>query len=226
MSTTTTIPTVTLSNGVEMPVLGFGVFQVPPEQTEQVVTDALEAGYRSFDTAAAYRNEEAVGRAIAAGGIRREDLFLTTKLWIQDAGEENSRGAFELSLRRLRSRASPRDRSLVTVAALITGGNTEQLGGHLDRARRNGLTEDELKEVIIHLAFYAGWPRAMSAVRVAKHVFERSGGSDSPRSGSRRATTPTRRSIAGQASSRRVRPAGARCSSTRGSARRAGSARG
>jgi 4-carboxymuconolactone decarboxylase len=125
-----------------------------------------------------------------------------------------------------RTELSPRDRSLVTVAALITGGNTEQLGGHLDRARRNGLTEDELKEVIIHLAFYAGWPRAMSAVRVAKHVFERSGGSDSPRSGSRRATTPTRRSIAGQASSRRVRPAGARCSSTRGSARRAGSARG
>jgi 4-carboxymuconolactone decarboxylase len=66
----------------------------------------------------------------------------------------------------------PRDRSLITVAALITGGNTEQLPGHLRRARQNGLTEAELKEVVIHLAFYAGWPRAMSAVQVAKRVFE------------------------------------------------------
>ena len=71
-----------------------------------------------------------------------------------------------------RSELSPRDRSLVTVAALIAGGNTEQLTGHLRRARDNGLTETELKEVIIHLAFYAGWPRAMSAVKVAKRVFE------------------------------------------------------
>jgi 4-carboxymuconolactone decarboxylase len=70
-----------------------------------------------------------------------------------------------------RPELSPRDRSLVTVAALITAGNTEQLRGHLDRARRNGLTETELKEVIIHLAFYAGWPRAMSAITVAKQVF-------------------------------------------------------
>jgi len=97
----TTIPTVTLSSGVEMPVLGFGVFQIPPEQTEQVVADALAAGYRSLDTAAAYRNEEAVGRAIAASGIPRDELFVTTKLWTQDAGEENAKRAFELSLQRL-----------------------------------------------------------------------------------------------------------------------------
>jgi 4-carboxymuconolactone decarboxylase len=71
-----------------------------------------------------------------------------------------------------RSELSPRDRSLVTVAALIASGNTEQLTGHLRRARDNGVTETELKEVIIHLAFYAGWPRAMSAVQVAKRVFE------------------------------------------------------
>jgi 4-carboxymuconolactone decarboxylase len=71
-----------------------------------------------------------------------------------------------------RSELSPRDRSLITVAALITGGNTEQLSGHLQRARENGLTETELKEVIIHLAFYAGWPRAMSAIQVAKNEFE------------------------------------------------------
>jgi 2,5-diketo-D-gluconate reductase A len=95
------IPTRTLNNGVEMPVLGFGVFQIPPEQTEQVVVDALAAGYPSLDTAAAYRNEEAVGRAIRASGIPREELFVTTKLWIQDAGEDNATRAFELSLERL-----------------------------------------------------------------------------------------------------------------------------
>ena len=68
---------------------------------------------------------------------------------------------------------SKRDRSLITVAALIANGNTEQLTGHLDRAKDNGLSETELAEVIIHLAFYAGWPRAMSAVKVALEVFKR-----------------------------------------------------
>lgn len=72
-----------------------------------------------------------------------------------------------------RPELSPRDRSLATVAALIANGNTEQLPGHLRRAKENGLTESELAEVIIHLAFYAGWPRAMSAVRVAREVFNR-----------------------------------------------------
>lgn len=70
-----------------------------------------------------------------------------------------------------RAELAPRDRSLITVAALIAGGNTEQLRSHLVRARDNGLSETELKEVIIHLAFYAGWPRAMSAISVAKEVF-------------------------------------------------------
>ena len=98
---TITIPTVTLSNDVQMPILGFGVFQVPPEETERVVAAALAAGYRSLDTAAAYRNEEAVGRAIATSGIVRDELFVTTKLWIQDAGEQSARHAFDLSLERL-----------------------------------------------------------------------------------------------------------------------------
>lgn len=71
-----------------------------------------------------------------------------------------------------RTELSKRDRSLITIAALITGGNTEQLRGHLTRAKDNGVTEAELKEVIIHLAFYAGWPKAMSAITVAKQVFE------------------------------------------------------
>jgi 2,5-diketo-D-gluconate reductase A len=93
--------TVTLNNGVSMPILGFGVYQVPDDETEQAVSTALEAGYRLVDTAAGYGNEEAVGRAISASGIAREDLFVTTKLWIQDAGEANTIKAFETSLRRL-----------------------------------------------------------------------------------------------------------------------------
>lgn len=72
-----------------------------------------------------------------------------------------------------RTELSPRDRSLVTVAALIANGNTEQLTGHLNRAKQNGLSETELAEVIIHLAFYAGWPRAMSAIKVAREVFKK-----------------------------------------------------
>ena len=72
-----------------------------------------------------------------------------------------------------REELSPRDRSLITVAALIAGGHTEQLPGHLNRAKANGLSEAELAEVITHLAFYAGWPRAMSAIRVAREVFKR-----------------------------------------------------
>ncbi|MFJ3840776.1 aldo/keto reductase [Streptomyces sp. NPDC090054] len=92
---------VTLNNGVEMPVLGFGVYQIPPEETERAVSDALAAGYRSLDTAAAYGNEEAVGRAIRSSGIPRQDLFVTTKLWVSDAGEEKAARAFDTSLRKL-----------------------------------------------------------------------------------------------------------------------------
>jgi 2,5-diketo-D-gluconate reductase A len=100
MSTPST-PTVTLNNGVQMPILGFGVYQIPPEETEQAVTDALAAGYRHIDTAAGYGNEEAVGRAITASGIARDELFVTTKLWIQASGD-NTKRAFDASLQRLR----------------------------------------------------------------------------------------------------------------------------
>jgi 2,5-diketo-D-gluconate reductase A len=96
------IPTVTLNNGVEMPLLGFGVFQIAdPEECERSVLDAIRAGYRLIDTAASYGNEEAVGRAIAKSGVPRGDLFITTKLWISDAGEGPTRSAFERSLERL-----------------------------------------------------------------------------------------------------------------------------
>ena len=92
---------ITLNNGVEMPILGFGVYQVPPDQTEEAVTNALAAGYRSLDTAAAYRNEDAVGRAVRHSGIARNELFITTKLWIQDNGDATTMRAFETSLQNL-----------------------------------------------------------------------------------------------------------------------------
>lgn len=92
----------TLNNGVQMPMEGFGVFQIP-DQTEckQAVLDALNAGYRLIDTAAAYLNEEAVGQAIPESGVSRADIFLTTKLWVQDFGYENAKKAIEVSLEKL-----------------------------------------------------------------------------------------------------------------------------
>lgn len=94
--------TIKLSNGVEMPMEGFGVFQVPEADVcEQAVSDALRVGYRLIDTAAAYFNEEAVGAAIKKSGIPRKELFITTKLWIQDAGYENTKKAFQTSLDKL-----------------------------------------------------------------------------------------------------------------------------
>ena len=90
-----------LNNGVEMPVLGFGVYQVDEAICERCVSEALAAGYRSIDTAAAYMNERAVGRAVRRSGIPREELFITTKLWVQDAGYESAKRAFAASLERL-----------------------------------------------------------------------------------------------------------------------------
>jgi len=93
---------VVLNNGVEMPILGFGVFQITDaEECERSVYDALQAGYRLIDTAAAYGNEEAVGRAVKRSGVAREEIFVTTKLWVQDAGYESAKKAFERSLKRL-----------------------------------------------------------------------------------------------------------------------------
>lgn len=93
---------VMLNNGLEMPILGFGVFQIPDgEDCEQCVYNAIMSGYRLIDTAASYMNEKAVGRAIKRCGIPREELFITTKLWIQDAGYEKAKKAFEKSLERL-----------------------------------------------------------------------------------------------------------------------------
>lgn len=96
------VPTVTLNNGVQMPLLGFGVFQIPDlAECERVVADALSVGYRLVDTAASYGNEAAVGNAIKRSGIKREEIFVTTKLWIKDAGYDKTRRAFERSMQRL-----------------------------------------------------------------------------------------------------------------------------
>lgn len=93
---------VKLNNGIEMPILGFGVYQIADAtECEQSVLDALEAGYRSIDTAAAYGNEAAVGKAIKKSGIQREALFITTKLWVADAGYDQAKAAFETSLKKL-----------------------------------------------------------------------------------------------------------------------------
>jgi len=90
--------TVKLNNGIEMPILGFGVFQIPDaNECEKVVIDAIEVGYRLIDTAASYMNEQAVGNAIKNSGIERKELFITTKLWVQDNGYENTKKRFKIS---------------------------------------------------------------------------------------------------------------------------------
>ncbi|MBQ0825647.1 aldo/keto reductase [Streptomyces sp. RG38] len=95
------VPPITLNNGVEMPQLGFGVWQVPDDEAERAVATALEAGYRSIDTAAIYGNEEGTGRAVAASGVAREDLFITTKVWNSDQGYDSTLRAFDSSLEKL-----------------------------------------------------------------------------------------------------------------------------
>ena len=92
---------VTLNNGVLMPILGFGVYQIPADQTEQAVSDALAAGYRSLDTAAAYGNEREVGEAIRASGLDRSEVFVETKIWISDYGYDETLHGFEKSARKL-----------------------------------------------------------------------------------------------------------------------------
>ncbi len=95
------VRTVTLNNNVQIPQLGFGVFQVPPDDTERVVSLALETGYRSIDTAAAYHNEQGVGKAVASSGLARDEVFVTTKLWNADHGYKQALRAFDTSARQL-----------------------------------------------------------------------------------------------------------------------------
>ena len=94
---------ITLNNGVEMPQIGYGVYQVSPEECERCVSDALAVGYRMIDTAQAYHNEEGVGAAVARSGIRRDDIFLVSKIWISNYGYEKAKASIDESLRRLRT---------------------------------------------------------------------------------------------------------------------------
>ena len=94
---------ITLSNGIKMPILGYGVFQVPPQEAERCVADALSVGYRLIDTAQAYFNEEGVGDAIAKSGIPREEVFLVTKVWISNNGEQKAAASIDESLRKLKT---------------------------------------------------------------------------------------------------------------------------
>lgn len=94
---------VTLSNGVKMPKLGYGVYQTPPEDTERCVLDAIEVGYRSIDTAQAYGNEKGVGSALVKCGLPREEFFITTKIWISNAGYEKAKASMEESLKKLQT---------------------------------------------------------------------------------------------------------------------------
>ena len=95
--------TVRLNNGVEMPILGYGVYQVTPEECERCVLDAISVGYRSIDTAQAYYNEEGVGNAVRKCGVPREELFITTKVWISNGGYEKAKASIEESLKKLRT---------------------------------------------------------------------------------------------------------------------------
>ncbi|WP_435245831.1 aldo/keto reductase [Streptomyces sp. NRRL F-5630] len=162
-------PTVTLNNGVVMPQLGFGVFQVPDEETTAAVASALEAGYRSVDTAAVYGNERGVGRALASSGVPREDLFVTTKLWNDDQGYDATLRAFDASLAKLGLEYTDlylihwptpaRDRYVDTYRALeklLADGRTRAIGvsnfqpAHLERLVAETGVVPALNQVELH----------------------------------------------------------------------------
>lgn len=97
---------ITLANGVKMPLLGYGVYQVDPAECERCVTDAIAVGYRSIDTAQAYHNEEGVGNAVRKSGLPREDFFLTTKVWISNGGYEKAKASIDESLAKLQTEST------------------------------------------------------------------------------------------------------------------------
>ncbi|MFE6049125.1 aldo/keto reductase [Kitasatospora sp. NPDC056446] len=176
------IPTVTLNNGVEIPQLGFGVFQVPDDETTAAVTAALEAGYRSIDTAAIYGNEAGVGRALAASGIAREELFVTTKLWNADQGYDATLRAFDTSLAKLgldyldlyliHWPAPANDRypdSWKAIEHLASEGRIRAAGvsnfqpAHLRRLMDNSLLVPAVNQIELHPGLQQAEPRAFHA---------------------------------------------------------------
>ncbi|SFR83977.1 2,5-diketo-D-gluconate reductase A [Agromyces sp. CF514] len=168
---TDTVPTITLNNGVRMPQLGFGVFQVPDDETAAAVATALEVGYRSIDTAAVYGNEAGVGRALAESGIARDELFVTTKVWNSDQGYDETLRAFDASAAKLGLEqldlylihwpTPDRGRYLDTWRALerlLADGRTRAIGvsnfepEHLERLIDSGSVVPAVNQVELHPA--------------------------------------------------------------------------
>lgn len=176
------VPTITLNNGVAMPQLGFGVWQVPDTEAETAVRTALDAGYRSIDTAAIYGNEEGTGKALTGSGVPREELFVTTKLWNSDHGYDAALRAFDESLRRLgldhvdlyliHWPAPAKDKYLETWRALekiYADGRARAIGvsnfqpAHLQRVLDEGSVAPVLNQVELHPDFAQADVRAFHA---------------------------------------------------------------
>lgn len=176
------IPRIPLNDGASIPQVGFGVFKVDPAETERIVSDALEAGYRHIDAAAIYGNEIGVGRAIAASGIPREELYVTTKLWNSDQGAQSARDALDLSLEKLGlDRVDlylihwPRPdldlylESWLTLEELKAAGKTTSIGvsnfhePHLERLRAGSSTVPVVNQIELHPTFQQRELRAYGA---------------------------------------------------------------
>jgi 2,5-diketo-D-gluconate reductase A len=178
----TSVPTIQLNDGHRIPQLGFGVFKVDPEETERIVSDALEVGYRHIDTAAIYGNEVGVGRAIEASGIPRDELFITTKLWNSDQGTQSAVDAMELSLEKLgleyvdlylihwpRPDLDLYVDSWLTLEQLQAEGKTRSIGvsnfhrEHLERVLAAGSVVPAIDQLELHPAFAQRGLRAFGA---------------------------------------------------------------
>jgi 2,5-diketo-D-gluconate reductase A len=178
----TSVPTIQLNDGHRIPQLGFGVFKVDPDETERIVSDALEVGYRHIDTAAIYGNEVGVGRAIEASGIPRDELFITTKLWNSDQGTQSAIDAMELSLEKLdleyvdlylihwpRPDLDLYVDSWLTLEQLQADGKTRSIGvsnfhrEHLERVLAAGSVVPAIDQLELHPAFAQRELRAFGA---------------------------------------------------------------
>jgi 2,5-diketo-D-gluconate reductase A len=178
----TSVPTIQLNDGHPIPQLGFGVFKVDPDETERIVSDALEVGYRHIDTAAIYGNEVGVGRAIEASGIPRDELFITTKLWNSDQGTQSAIDAMELSLEKLgleyvdlylihwpRPDLDLYVDSWLTLEQLQADGKTRSIGvsnfhrEHLERVLAAGSVVPAIDQLELHPAFAQRELRAFGA---------------------------------------------------------------
>lgn len=178
----TSVPAIQLNDGHTIPQLGFGVFKVDPDETERIVSDALEVGYRHIDTAAVYGNERGVGAAIAKSGIPRDELFVTTKLWNSDQGTQSAIDAMDLSLEKLgldhvdlylihwpRPDLDRYVESWLTLEQLQAEGKTRSIGvsnfhrPHLERVLAEGTVVPAVDQIELHPAFAQRDLRAYAA---------------------------------------------------------------